>query len=220
MPWRDWQPVLNADKTLRETLGGMPGDPQHKIPWQVRLFENPNSWFAMPGAVNLRDHDCIHALLCTSFYPDDEAFTVGWTMGTSNRLGKLRLQLFKLWSRFGYPGQYAWTKQNLAYFDKGFNLGRESKIRDVDRFDWEPHLDRTLAELRDDFGVHWPADGSIGTDHVTRTQRNATPQFVYKVIDAAGTPADLEAALNDLGARGWEAFGSSDGKVMLRKQMG
>tara|TARA_B100001778_G_scaffold334986_1_gene350473 strand:+ start:29044 stop:29631 length:588 start_codon:yes stop_codon:yes gene_type:complete len=166
VPWRYWKPELNCDKTLQEVLDTMPRDPANKIPWQVKMFENPGSPLAIPGAIDLFGHDCLHALLCTSFYTQCEAWTIGFTMGTCDGLKDWHINLLKLWSR-SYPGEYRLGGDDLHHLDEGIAFGRraarhESRCRNINQFNFrDPKiLAMKMSDLREMFGLDW-----IDEDH-------------------------------------------------------
>ncbi len=161
MPWRVWKPEFSPDKTLTEVLSTMPRDEPEKVPWQIKLLENPKSPLRLPGAISLFRHDCLHAMLCTSFYSECEAWTLGYTMGAAKNVSRFHVWLFKRWSAF-YPGQYALTDKDLEHFDRGFEKGRESPIRDVHLIPFErpEYQEMTMGDLRKRFNLHW-----IDEDH-------------------------------------------------------
>lgn len=137
----------------------MPRDDYSKIPWQVRFLENPSSPFALPGAIDLFGHDCLHALLCTSFYSECEAWTIGFTMGTDDDLKGWHVGLLKFWSRF-YPGEYRLGAEDLHHLDEGIAFGRKAarsnpKARNIAEFDFRSRLGNTMSELRAELGLHW-----------------------------------------------------------------
>jgi hypothetical protein len=49
--------------TLREAVESLGGYCQADVPWQIWLFENPDSPIALPGSITLFNHDCLHILL-------------------------------------------------------------------------------------------------------------------------------------------------------------
>jgi hypothetical protein len=55
------------------------------VPWQIWLFENPNSAIALPGAITLFNHECLHVLLDRGFSNNDEAFIIGFTIGNDKQ---------------------------------------------------------------------------------------------------------------------------------------
>jgi len=73
----------------------------------VQLVENPK--FSMPGfrlfhgAVDLKRHDDIHLALGRGLLPKDEAFAIGFTMGTSNKVSTAEEKLFGWISKHLYP---------------------------------------------------------------------------------------------------------------------
>jgi hypothetical protein len=81
--WRRRAPGFDNDAlTLGEIYDSLPGDDPGTVHHYVRLFENPDSLVAFPGAVTLERHDCIHILLGRGLLAQDEAFVIGYTMGT------------------------------------------------------------------------------------------------------------------------------------------
>src|SRR5262245_56769531 len=89
---REWfVPLACGDRTLgeaRRTLAEI-GLAQSEVPYMVRLVENPR--FDLPlvdsfhGATSLDTHDCIHILLGRGLLPKDEAFVIGFSMGSTGR---------------------------------------------------------------------------------------------------------------------------------------
>jgi hypothetical protein len=49
--------------TLRDAVASLGGYCQADVPWQIWLFENPDSPIALPGAITLFNQDCLHILL-------------------------------------------------------------------------------------------------------------------------------------------------------------
>jgi hypothetical protein len=83
---RDWDPGLDNDGlTLCSVYDGMPKDGADAVPWYVRLLENPRSPVALPGAIDLFGHDCLHIVLGRGLLAQDEAFVIGYTMGSAPR---------------------------------------------------------------------------------------------------------------------------------------
>jgi hypothetical protein len=114
----------------------------------VRLVENPSSPYALPGAVALDRHDCIHVLLGRGLLGADEAFVVGYTMGAaSSSIDHELLETFKLIAKRLYPRHYRMSEADLFVFDLGYQLGARSPVR-IDSVPLERELDRTVEELR------------------------------------------------------------------------
>jgi hypothetical protein len=90
MTYADWQIALSrSELTLRERLDSLAavGARQQEIPLIVHLLENPK--YRLPGmtlfhgAVNIEAHDRIHILLGRGLLTEDEAFIIGFTMGST-----------------------------------------------------------------------------------------------------------------------------------------
>ncbi len=81
--WGEWYPGLNnSELTLGDVLKTLPGVSETDLPEAVYEFEDPNSSKALVGAVPLDRHDVIHVLLGRGLLDQDEAFVLGFTMGT------------------------------------------------------------------------------------------------------------------------------------------
>src|SRR5712691_6681675 len=90
---RDWfMPLSCADKTLREVSASLReiGLKQGDIPYLVRFVENPQ--FDLPlvdifhGATSLETHDYLHVILGRGLLPKDEAFVIGFSMGSTGKV--------------------------------------------------------------------------------------------------------------------------------------
>ena len=71
---------------------------QTDIPLIVQMIENPK--FDIPGieifngSTNLFNHDMIHFVLGRGFLAKDEAFVLGFTMGSTNRVTTMEEKLY------------------------------------------------------------------------------------------------------------------------------
>jgi hypothetical protein len=152
--WRKWNPGLdNGAKTLAQIYATLPGDKSDDMDLMVKLIENPKSPYAITGAISLQDHDCVHILLGRGLLPQDEAFVIGYTMGTAGtRISKEEVKLFKLISSKLYPDIYRFRKTDMLAYDLGFKHGQKAK-RPVYEFDFMKHLNISLNALREMFGI-------------------------------------------------------------------
>lgn len=107
-----------------------------EIPWQVRLFENPQSFLALPGAIDLFGHDCLHILLDRGLSSEDEAYVLGFTMGNDPNTRPGHLAIFKFLSQYFYPAPYNFTEKDLEVFDRGFRRGRGHLVEYLNRYDF------------------------------------------------------------------------------------
>ena len=153
--WRRWTPGLdNDDLTLGEVYDSLPGDDSGAIHLYVRLFENPASPIAFPGAVSLERHDCIHILLGRGLLGQDEAFVIGYTMGTCRVIQPWQVWSFKQVTRRLYPGIYRMNTSDVLAFDLGFHLGQGSPRRDLGEYPLEEHMGAKLGGLRRTLDIH------------------------------------------------------------------
>lgn len=153
--WYEWNPGLhNGDLTLQEVIATLPAANPEDIPWLVRLFENPASPIAFPGAINLTRHDALHALLGRGLRNQDEAFVIGFTMGSSDHIHRWQIHFFRWIITHLYPAPYQFCRQDLIAFDLGFNFGQAIPIRDLGHYPFEKYSAVTLDELRHRLGIN------------------------------------------------------------------
>ena len=124
-------PLFSNGKKLKTALREMnswrlnSGD----VPWIIRFVENPKSIFCdfdvFPGCVDLHSHDCIHIILGRGVLPKDEAFVIGFTMGSTKRLGWFREKLFLFITRWLYPDGYRFYDEERQVFQLGLMAGRK-----------------------------------------------------------------------------------------------
>lgn len=155
MNWADWHiPLSSGEINLREGLASLArvGARQQEIPLIVRLLENPK--YSLPGltlfhgAVDLGAHDRIHILLGRGLLTEDEAFTIGFTMGSTKRVSRMEERLFGWIARHIYPPPYTFTEHAVRIFSDAVRLGGISGCRPLDRIEYDRHLDKPLAEIR------------------------------------------------------------------------
>ena len=152
--WRTWCPGLDNDAlTLRDVLATLPAAPPAAIPWIVRLFENPQGWLRLHGAVNLRNHDMIHVLLGRGLLGQDEAFVIGFTMGSTKAVSWLERMFFKFVVSQIYPHPYRISWRTLAAYDLGLDAGREMGVPNLHLQLREDLLDQPLGEIRRRLGI-------------------------------------------------------------------
>jgi hypothetical protein len=150
----EWYPGLQKEtRTLKEVLAEMPGYKQHEIPLFVWLLENPKSPIAMPGYIDLFNHDCVHILLGRGLLAQDEAFVIGFTMGNSTSVNKLHCFIFKTFSLYFYPKNFKLQKRDLFAFDLGFQYGRNRKIRNINKIDFHDRANLNIGEIRQQLDI-------------------------------------------------------------------
>ncbi len=142
-----------SNQTLFKCLNTIKGDEQSDIPWIVWLLENPDSIFPLPGKINLYNHDCLHVLLGRDFFPFDEAFVVGFTMGSDMRANRFHLAVFKILSSLFYPQKYKFNREHFKLFDLAFDYGRRLKVKNLNQFNFKAYENKTVGELRKYLGI-------------------------------------------------------------------
>jgi hypothetical protein len=154
--YRDWLIPFACDHiSLREGLASLAelGAPAEDIPFIVRLLENPEGLSSLPGSVDLHQHDCIHLILGRGLLPKDEAFIIGFTMGSTKRLSNWEEALFTWVSHHIYPETYRFSKEDLEVFKDAVHLAQISHCQAFDRIDFDQYLDAPLKDIRNILGL-------------------------------------------------------------------
>jgi hypothetical protein len=153
-----WHISLVQDSiTIREALSTMESFKlnQGDIPFVIRLFENPK-YRLLPGSVTLASHDIIHVLLGRGLLPKDEAFVIGFTMGTTRRLTSIQKSIFKFVTRFLYPAGYTFGPAEHKIFEIGLRSASDMTCPDFSELDLCSYIDYTIKEGRRRLGIDVP----------------------------------------------------------------
>lgn len=143
----------NSREILLSLYEKLPGLPASSVPWQVRLLENPSSPCALPGAVDLFSHDCLHLLLGRGLLPQDEAFVLGFTMGTNPRCADWQVELYCWCARQLYPGDYRFSRADTDVFRFAIEAGRGSRAAMLEGVDFQRWLECPLGQVRAALGI-------------------------------------------------------------------
>jgi len=153
--WQDWHIPFSHDQiTLREAKASLDviGMKQKDVPLMIQLVENPRynipGFDIFHGAVDLRTHDCIHILLGRGLLPKDEAFVIGFTMGSTNRVSTLEEKLYALISKHFYPKVNRFDDEAIRIFKDATKLAYISDCEPLNRVDFDSLLDKPLREIR------------------------------------------------------------------------
>lgn len=153
--YRDWNPGLsNGSEILHDVLATLPANNPEDISTIVRLFENPKSPIALKGAVNLERHDCIHIMLGRGLLPQDEAFVIGFTMGTSKDISRFEEFLFGIISTKLYPKIYRFSRKHMKSYKLGLEYGKKCKCEKIYEFPFEDYHEKTISEIRGMLGIN------------------------------------------------------------------
>ncbi|MBC8416945.1 hypothetical protein H8E06_01270 [bacterium] len=150
-------PLTETKLTLREALQGMAEFKleQNDVPLIIQLIENPkyNMLGIFPGRTSIQAHDCIHVLLGRGVLVKDEAFVIGFTMGSSRRMTTFREKLFLFCSRYLYPEGYRFNDDDAKVFKNGVRLSHIHRCEDLAQIDYEQYLDLPLETVREKIGL-------------------------------------------------------------------
>lgn len=143
----------NAREILLDLYERLPGLPASSVPWAVRLIENPHSPCSLPGAVDLFSHDCVHLLLGRGLLPQDEAFVLGFTMGTNPRCAEWQVRLYSWCARQLYPGDYRFSETDVEVFRFAVAAARRSRAATLEAVDFRCWLEYPLGRVRAALGI-------------------------------------------------------------------
>ena len=158
--WREWHVPLSRNRTtLKAAYDSLSAISlrQREVPLMVQLVENPR--FDLPGveifsgATNLRTHDYLHIVLGRGLLPKDEAFVLGFTMGSTNRVGSIEETLFTLIARYLYPKSYRFDDEDVAVYKDAVRLGYISDCKPLAEIRFGPMVDWSLQKIRKAVGV-------------------------------------------------------------------
>lgn len=146
---RQWVP--RGDKKLSTFIKEM--EPfklcQEDVPLIIKLVENPKYLTSrlFTGAVDLFTHDCIHVLLGRGLLPKDEAFVIGYTMGSGKKMARWRRNLFMFIAKYFYPEGYKFGEEERFIFNLGIVAGSKCKV-DLATVDFNSMLNLRISECR------------------------------------------------------------------------
>jgi len=153
--WEEWHIPYSHDQiSLREAKDCLAavGLKQQEVPLMIQLVENPR--YDIPGievfhgAVDIKTHDAIHIVLGRGLQAKDEAFVIGFTMGSTNKVTTLEENLYALFSKYLYPKVYQFNDDDIRIFRDATKLGYISDCRPLDEIDYDRYLDWKLCDLR------------------------------------------------------------------------
>ena len=149
--WKEWNPGLDNDgKTLQEIYENLPELPPEDYRFLKELVGKPS---VITDNLTLFEQDCLHIALGRGLLAQDEAFVIGYTMGTATTLKDWEAGIFRLVAKMCYPGTYKFTDDDVKAFKLGVEVGSLSPVRKLHEFDFKNHFDKTLGEIREELGI-------------------------------------------------------------------
>ncbi len=153
---KTWICKLGDDRrTLRNAFDSLMsvGNSQDEVPLIVRLAENPEYHFSglgfFKGRVTLEQHDFIHIILGRGLTLMDEAFVLGFTMGSTDRVSTQEANLFNWINQILYPKPYRFTPEGTQVFKDAVALAYVSDCTPLETVDFRPMLDWPLCRIRE-----------------------------------------------------------------------
>ena len=127
---------------------------QSDVPLIIKLTENPkySTSKLFTGAVNLFTHDCIHAVLGRGLLVKDEAFVIGYTMGSAKKMKRWRRNLFMWVSKYLYPEGYKFGEEERYVFYSGVIAGSRCAV-DLSKVDFSKYSDYKIQGIREKLGI-------------------------------------------------------------------
>ena len=194
--YRDWYiPYLQDQVSLREAHHSMSmvRAEQEEIPLMVQLVENPK--FQIPGfrifhgAVDLLQHDYIHIVLGRGLLEKDEAFTIGFTMGATNKVSTTEEKLYSIIAQHLYPKVYKFDKGDIEVFRNAVRLGYISGCVPLDEFDFSACLDMSLCDVREKLGLE---QDLLMAYYKIEKQRHAGAKDSQRLLDKESNIVDFK----------------------------
>ena len=152
-------PLSCDDKTLSSAYQELQefGLKQEEIPYIIQIVENPK--FDLPGGdifhgkTDIETHDYLHIILGRGVLAKDEAFVIGFTMGSTNRVTSTEENLYSFFAKYLYPKAYRFTDEDLHVFKDAVKLGFISDCQSLSEVDYSRYLQHPLEEIREDLGI-------------------------------------------------------------------
>lgn len=152
--WLAWYPGVDNDReVVDDVIHSMPAAPDSAIPWIVKLFENPSSRFRFRGAVDLEDHDVLHVLLGRGLQDQDEAFVLGFAMGTAKTISSIEIAVFRFILTRLYPEPYKIPNFLSPAFNLGVQCGRETGNKNLYKQSLKDLRSLSLGKARSATGI-------------------------------------------------------------------
>jgi len=152
-------PLSTRGRTLGECHAELAafGLKQEDVPWIIQLVENPKydvpGFDIFHGATDLKTHDYIHILLGRGLLPKDEAFVLGFTMGSTDRVSTTEEKLFGFFTKHLYPKGYRFADDDLRVFRDGVKLGYISDCQSLASVDYSRWVDQPVERIRSELGI-------------------------------------------------------------------
>ena len=114
----EWHvPLYASQSTFDEGLRSMDSFKlqAEDVPFIIKLVENPKYDIGLFAEnVSLYNHDCIHLLLGRGLRVKDEAFVIGYTMGSTKKMRRWRRNLYMFCAKYLFPEGYKFGEEEYS----------------------------------------------------------------------------------------------------------
>lgn len=152
--------LSDDDKILGECFDHLKsfGLSQDDVPLVVKLVENPKyDWLPgfdiFNGATDIHQHDYIHIVLGRGLMVKDEAFVLGFTAGSTNRVSSTEENLYSFFTKYVYPKDYKFTDDDIHVYKDAVKLGFISDCQPLDKIDFESMRHMKISDVRKEIGL-------------------------------------------------------------------
>ena len=157
--------ALDDSRSIKDTVGKIRQATHinYAFPLAIELVENPKysifkrNLIFIPGAASSWLHDAIHLALGRGFLPQDEAFVIGYTMGSTRQYGHLAKIIYKIVSTKIYPEKYRFTEREINILNYAANIGKETSSVSIADLEYSDIQNWTIKGLRDHIVNDWEA---------------------------------------------------------------
>ena len=162
--WKDFHVTLSdGNLTLKEAYGMLldVSNDQSEVPYEIQMVENPDKKIPIisrffqpfPGRTNLENHDYIHLILGRGLLMKDEAFVIGFTMGTTNRMHTWRVRLYSFFAKYVYSPPWSFSDEDIHVFRDAANAGDISDCIPLSEVNFNQYLDMKISDIRLEIGL-------------------------------------------------------------------
>ncbi len=151
--------LFDSRISLSDALDKLHTDPctMTRVPLIVRIVENPKfqffdrNVFLIPGAMHLLDHDAVHILLDKGFAPHEEAYVIGVTMGSTQKISPIIKAMYLAIAQFLYPSLYRFRERDVIWLNVGIRHGQAFGKSDISKIRATEYRDWPIEKLRSEF---------------------------------------------------------------------
>lgn len=152
-----WHPKLSSSRRkLSSVLKDMEAFKllQENIPLIIKLVENPayKTSRLFGGAVDLFTHDCVHVMLGRGLRLKDEAFVIGYTMGSTKNMKRWKRNLFMFVSKYFYPKGYKFGEEERFVFNMGVKAGSLCPT-DLSQINFKKYSNKQIGTIRKELKI-------------------------------------------------------------------